>query len=651
MIRRGTAGILALLMIGSMSACGSGSSSGSSLQGAADNEIITTTAVDQDKTMITVRVEFGAGQQENLEAVLEEEFPNVDIVLQHDGSTDSVYTIAENLKAGVGCDLIFSRRLPVVEDIASDYLLDLSAEDFVNNYYLNAVDSCADADGKVYYLPGPSDVYGIVYDKTLFEQNGWSVPGSYSEFVALLNQIAESGTVERPFAVSMMYPDVFQIVFNTYNFLDVYSGKDNYVWLADYQTGNGSMIGHMEPAVTKFRQLFDDGILSDAIFETTPSERSQMLYVDHSTAMIIECQNAVDYNVSLTDAAEGEPEVHEVAMMPFWTSDDAESDFVYAIPSYYMAINKASAEESDEKKQILLDIFSYLSSVEGQEMLIGNNFQISNIEGVSMQSNDFSQGIMDTISRGNIINTFYLAEGETNKQVERAMRETAEDLIDGNMTTEQWLANADATRDAYLSGSMTEEDVLGQSETTLTRLETAYTVAEMYAEQMDVPIGIVRGGGWDRSTNGYFYAGDITATSLAVVEPDKEVSSDDENADRIVTSTLTGQQILDILNDATPLAETLGFSSYFVAYGLDVTFAPWESEGNRVISCKLADGTALDPDATYEVAYFNGSLPDSISASVDQVSEKTWQEAFLDWLDGQDGTVQKPDMTLKLQWE
>jgi ABC-type glycerol-3-phosphate transport system substrate-binding protein len=607
--------------------------------------------VDQDKTMITVRVEFGAGQQENLEAVLEEEFPNVDIVLQHDGSTDSLYTIAENLKAGVECDLILSRRLPVVEDIASEYLLDLSAEDFVNNYYLNSVDSCADAAGKVYYLPGPSDVYGIVYDKTLFEQNGWFVPGSYSEFVELLNQIKASGIVDRPFAVSMMYPDVFQIVFNTYSFLDVFSGKDNYLWLADYQTGNGSMIGHMEPAVTKFRQLFDDGILSDAIFETTPSERSQMLYVDHSTAMIIECQNAVDYNVSQTDAAEGNPEVHEVAMMPFWTSDEAESDFVYAIPSYYMAINKASAEESDEKKQILLDIFSYLSSVEGQEMLMGDNFQISSIEGVAMQSNDFSQNIMDTISRGNIINTFYYAEGETSKQVERAMRETAEDLIDGNMTTEQWLANADETRDAYLSGSMTEEDVLGQSETTLTRLESAYTVAEMYAEQMDVSIGLVRGGGWDRSTNGYFYAGDITATSLAVVEPDKEVSSDDPEADRIVTSTLTGQQILDILNDATPLAETRGFSSYFVAYGLDVTFAPWESEGSRVISCKLADGTALDPDATYEVAYFNGSLPESISASVDQVLEKTWQEAFLDWLDGQGGTVKKPDMTLTLQWE
>jgi ABC-type glycerol-3-phosphate transport system substrate-binding protein len=638
-------------MIGSMSACGNGSSLGSNLQGTADNEILTTSPVDQDKTMITVRVEFGAGQQENLEAVLEEEFPNVDIVLQHDGSTDSLYTIAENLKAGVECDLILSRRLPVVEDIASEYLLDLSAEDFVNNYYLNSVDSCADAAGKVYYLPGPSDVYGIVYDKTLFEQNGWFVPGSYSEFVELLNQIKASGIVDRPFAVSMMYPDVFQIVFNTYSFLDVFSGKDNYLWLADYQTGNGSMIGHMEPAVTKFRQLFDDGILSDAIFETTPSERSQMLYVDHSTAMIIECQNAVDYNVSQTDAAEGNPEVHEVAMMPFWTSDEAESDFVYAIPSYYMAINKASAEESDEKKQILLDIFSYLSSVEGQEMLMGDNFQISSIEGVAMQSNDFSQNIMDTISRGNIINTFYYAEGETSKQVERAMRETAEDLIDGNMTTEQWLANADETRDAYLSGSMTEEDVLGQSETTLTRLESAYTVAEMYAEQMDVSIGLVRGGGWDRSTNGYFYAGDITATSLAVVEPDKEVSSDDPEADRIVTSTLTGQQILDILNDATPLAETRGFSSYFVAYGLDVTFAPWESEGSRVISCKLADGTALDPDATYEVAYFNGSLPESISASVDQVLEKTWQEAFLDWLDGQGGTVKKPDMTLTLQWE
>jgi hypothetical protein len=497
-------------------------------------------------------------------------------------------------------------------------------------------------------------VYGIVYDRTMFEENGWEVPHSYSEFVALIDQIRTEGTANGdsvvPIQISMMYPDMFQILFNTYSYLDVYGGKDNYIWLTEYQQGNGSMVGHMEPAVKDFRNLFTDGILSVSDLEVTPSQRSQMMYIEHSTAMIVECQNAVNYAVTMNAASEDAGELHEIGMMPFWVSDEENSDFLYTIPSYYMAINKASAQESSSKKQILLDIFGYLSSVEGQEMLIGDNFQISNIEGVPIQSNEFSKEIIDTVARGQIINTFYLAEGETDKQVERKMLANVGDLILGNISTEEWLLLADETRDDYLSGNLGNEEVYGQVESTMTRLETAYTMAQMYASLMDVPIGICRGGGWDRSTNGYLYEGDITDSSLSCITPNKESTSEDPDADRIVSASLTGQQILDILNGSKELNTTKGFSTYFVAYGLEVEFAPWAEEGNRVISCKLPDGTDLDPAEVYEVAYFNGSLPD-IGAEPEHVLDMSWQDAFLTWLEEEGGILQKPKMTLKLVYE
>jgi ABC-type glycerol-3-phosphate transport system substrate-binding protein len=160
---------VSILMLAGLAGCGSTKA----MQGAPDNEIITTTPVDQSKTLITVRVEFGAGQQKDLEQVLETQFPNVDIVLRHDGTDSSTYTVRKNLEAGVECDLILSRRLPSVSDVAEEYLLDLSAESFVDNYYMTALDSCTTADGKICYLPGSADVYGIVYDKTMFEQYGW----------------------------------------------------------------------------------------------------------------------------------------------------------------------------------------------------------------------------------------------------------------------------------------------------------------------------------------------------------------------------------------------------------------------------------------------------------------------------------------------
>jgi ABC-type glycerol-3-phosphate transport system substrate-binding protein len=640
--------VLAAMMLAGITGCGKGNT----LQGAADNEIITCDAVDQEKTMITVRVEFGAGQQENFEKILEEKFPDVDIVLRHDGSTDSVYTVQANPKAGVECDLILSRRLPLLADEAEQYYLDLSSESFVDNYYMNAVDSCTDTNGRLYYLPGPSDVYGIVYDKTLFEEKGWKLPHSYSEFTALLETIQgtenEDGEEVVPLQVSLMYPDMFQIFFNTYSYEDVYAGSSNFLWLRDYQQGTGSMVGHMEQAAADFKKLFDDGILSLSNLNVAPSERSTMLYVEHTAAMIVECQNAVSYQSSMCSQA-GLEEEHEIAMMPFWTSDEEDSDFLYVIPSYYMAINRTSAEESESKKEILLEIFDFLSSVEGQEMLIGDNFQMSNIAGVSLVENNFSEDILDTISRGQIINTFYFADGETNKQVERQMLATLEDMVLGNISVKEWLQGADAVRDQWISGELSAEEVYGSTETTLTRLETAYSMAQMYASLTGAPIGICQGGGWDNSTNGYLYEGDITDASLACITPDKESQSEEEDAaaDKIVTASLTGEQILSILNNGTASRNTKGLAVYYVAYGLDVEFAPWNEAGSRVLSCKLPDGSEILADEVYEVAYFNGSLPLE-NPEINRVLDMSWQDAFLTWLKENDGVIKKPDMTVKL---
>jgi hypothetical protein len=188
-------------------------------------------------------------------------------------------------------------------------------------------------------------------------------------------------------------------------------------------------------------------------------------------------------------------------------------------------------------------------------------------------------------------------------------------------------------------------------ETTLTRLETAYTVAEMYQELTGADVGICLAGGWSRSTNGYLYGGSITDASLECITPDKEPQEDDDSdANKIVTASLTGEQILSILN-ATSEADTKGLSIYYVAAGLTVEFAPWAGEGKRVQSCKLPDGSDLDPDAVYEVAYFNGSLPDDMTPEPDTVLDQTWQEAFLQWLDSQGDRIEKPDMTLTLVYE
>jgi ABC-type glycerol-3-phosphate transport system substrate-binding protein len=655
--------LLVLLLILSLTGCGAGQSS-SALVGAYDNEIITTTAVDQDKTLITVRVENNVAQTVDLEQVLEQKFPDVDFVLIHDGSLSSEYNIRADLVNGTECDLILSRRLNTIDDIAPDYLLNLSAEKFVDQYFYSAVESCVNSEGEIYYLPGPSDVYGIIYDKTMFDENRWELPHSYSEFVALLDTIRQAnltatytddnGDVQQatvvPIQPTMMYPDMFQIFFNTYGFDEVLQGSENYLWLSEYVNGNGSMVGHMEPAVEKFKQLFEDGVLSLSDWDVQPATRSYMMYTYHTTAMIVESQNAMNYAKTFAEEAGDADVYHEVGMMPFWTSDEADSDYLYSIPSYFMAINKQSAEESQEKKALLLEIYEYLSSVEGQQMLINGSPQISNVYGVSMDESSFTDAIKDTVESGRIVNNFYYAAGENSKQVEKQLRSTTPDMIQGNMSVKEWLLAADQVRDDFLAGTLTQETVYGSVETTLTRLESAYTMAEMYQQLTGADIGICLGGGYIYGTDGHFYEGDITDSSLSCVKPDKESSSNDDSmAGTIVTATMTGQQILNILNNGTGPADTDSKMPYYVASGLTVRFDPWAEDGNRVLSCKTPDGNDLDMDKTYQVAYFYGSLPDS-SIKPENSLGQTWQESFLTWLDQQDGVIKVPSMTLELAY-
>jgi hypothetical protein len=377
-----------------------------------------------------------------------------------------------------------------------------------------------------------------------------------------------------------------------------------------------------------------------------------MMYLQHSTAMIIECENAVTYAQTMQEEQGMTEDAHEIAMMPFWISDEEDSDYVYAIPSYYMAINKSAAEESDEKKELLLEIYEYLSSAEGQQKLLDGTFQMSSVQGVSMEKTDFSEGVLDTIDRGQIINTFYLAEGETDKQVERQLLSNLGDMVSGDITVKEWLEAGDKTRDAFLSGEMDTDDVsYGTVEETMTRFETAYTVAEMYQDVAEAQIGICQGGGYDKSTNGYFYKGNITDSSLTCITPQKEAAAEDEsdkNEGKIVVSELTGKQIKDILNNEEVSVDAKGLYPYYVASGLEVSFNPWGAKDKRVLSCKLADGSDLKDDETYQVAYYYGSLPESYDTT--KTVDMTWQEAFEEWLEKQGGTLKKPDMTYTLDY-
>lgn len=412
------------------------------------------------------------------------------------------------------------------------------------------------------------------------------------------------------------------------------------------------MVGHMEPAVDTLKRLMEDGIFSVDDFTVKPRDRSRMLYHDHTTAMIFENQNAFISNI---DYEQDETVRHEMGIFPFWTSDEPDSDYLYAIPSYYMAVSRAAAGESKEKKELLLSIMEYLSEPEIQEKLVDGGMQISSVKNVPIVENDFSQAVRETIAQGRIIGTFSYAGVDGNQTVEWVLRDTACELLEGNLSVQEWLAGADAARDTYLSGE-SDDTVYGKSERSFTKLETAQLVGDMYRHETGAEIALVYVGEGNEGVTGFLYQGDITDKTLRCFSPSRVTGTDSVG---IATGTLTGQQIMDFLSGREE-KDAEGSNRHIVASGLQVEFAPWEEPGKRLISCRLPDGKALDPGGEYRVAYFAGSLKkneenangdtDTLAAD-EEILAGTWEEHFISWLTDIGGVVKEAPLTTKLVWE
>ena len=653
-LRRFGGMLTAIVVAASLSGCGTGKTSNSIPMGAAENEILTLSPVAQDKEMVTIHYEYGLNIAGALQEAIEAKFPNVDVVMVHDGGNDSTSLLEGNLREGTACDLIFSRVIQKLTGEPQDYFLDLSGEDFVNNYYLTTLETCILPDGGLYYLPGPSNLYGIIYDRTVMEENGWAVPTCYTEFVELIQMIEQSGltvieeldgeTKEVPVRAirpSMKFNDSFRIQLYPFVYQRIFAGQKNVEWIVGFQNGEASLVGHAEPLAEMMQKLVADGVLRLDDWDYMPRYRLPMLCESHSTVMIFGPLSVMTEK-SITNSD------HEFAVMPIFAGDEPGSDYLYSIPNYFMAVSKASTEVSPERKKLLLEIMGYINSKEAQNLLFGDdNVLASNIKGVTPVESAATSGIQKTIREGRIITDFFLtAEPKLNAE--------ARDMLSGNMTVEQWLKDGDLYRDEYLKGiTMYDPNALGTCEETLTKLDTALLMGQVYRDVTGADIGLVYVNTAEQGANCRLFAGTLNTTAVRNMAPDR-TSAEGEG---IASGTMTGQQIIDCLNGMTGVVGESD-SWYYVASGLKVEFAPWMPVGKRLVSCKLPDGSSLDPNATYEVAYMSDKLfcldggnISSLKLADEVILEGKWEEIFLAWFADQGGVLKRPEQTTVLNWK
>ena len=601
---------------------------------------------------IQIKVQYVCGRMNlDLESVLEEKFPNVDIVTDEIvGSTD--YIIEKEMEHNIEPDIYLYEGLNYMDDrVIADKLYDISNEEFTNNFYLSAVSECVNEDGRLYYLPGPVYVYGIVYDKTAFKELGLEVPHSYAEFMNLLNEVRAmnlKGTEPdendpnskvivdiEPFVPTVKWPDMWTFIFDSYVYHDYLKGVDNALWLDKYQQGEESMIGHMEGAAQKLIKLFDDGVLSPAFWEMRAPVRTAKLYRYHTSFMTIECQSAIGYNER--ENAETPENLHEIGMMPFYTSDEKDSDYLISMPRCYFGMTKKAAQD-EAKREAILEIFRFLSTREGQDLMIdGGGGEINLLKDSNLTDHPFYDEVRDTFNQGRIISRFNFA-GKSGA-VEAYMHTTTLDLVDGKISIEDWLKEADRVRDEAYKSRPVEEESYGISKEMLTVEETAVVVGEAYLYATGADIGIVPCRGSFGMKN-RLYEGPITdreIDSLMTTRMSAGVVAEDPNHINIVTVKITGQQIMDFLDENK--------DTFVGIAGFDVVYDPCKPEGERYLSIKY-NGNEIEPEDEFVAASVKGAVKNY--PVIETYNELVFRDMFINYLDSIDGEISEAPNSLKI---
>ena len=610
-------------------------------QGTADHEILTLTPVDQEKMMITMRGTDGV-QVSYLEEGIESRFPDVDIVVQNNT------WVQADLSHNAAQDILLVNSNVISGWSAPEYLIDLSGESYLQNYYLSALKN-SESDKGVYYLPGPSNIYGIVYNKDMFDRNGWEVPETLDEFIALCKTIEDAGI--RAIQPALYYKDATRQFFTGFTYEPTFSGVENSAWLEAYRAGNAQMAGHMEPAFEIMQRLIDEGILRAEDFEVRPSERSRMMYKDKSCAMILETQEAVNY--ALNYSSDNPP---SVAMMPFFSGNGPDSDYLLAVPNYLLCVNKKLEQPgSKDKLAKVNEILAYLSTTEGQKAVTPpDSTMISSIRGMVWNNSEFLSDVTDTIEKGAVVQQPYFV-GNSNTEVDTVLKNDLCLLTQNNISAEQCMADLDTARDRVLAEAEQplQTTVIGRAEQDFTVLQTAQLFADIFRERSNAQIGLCLANTKYQGCNYGLYEGDLIFDEKNEAMLDRVIQSGfigtmvDDNGQKLMRFQMTGKNLLETLNESK---EGIYSSTYWTASGLKITFAPWAEAGKRVVSVTLPDGTPLDPEAVYTVAAWNGSVDPELILEVEEYYEDSVVGLFRNRVESQGSIKPELDDFFILDW-
>lgn len=559
------------------------------IAGTAPNDILTFTPNAANKPIVHIGMQYYA-PVDDLQHALEKAFPDYLFVFDYSAAagTDAESVLLNSLRKNT-FDLLISGGIGFLED-NRDYVFDLSAQRFLNQYLLNSLNN-ASLDGRVYALPGPSALAGIAYNTEMFAAHGWQAPQTTEEFFTLCETIRAAGIT--PFSTCFKYAVQVNRVLGMMCYDELYLRPEDAKWLADLQAGQAAYKGHMEPFYALAKRFADTGIISPDSFTASLTKQRQAFWAGE-VAMI-------DYPSSIYDYARSENAPFEIGMMPYPTKGRENSGFTI-IPEYYFSI-PASAAKDPDNLALMLDVMAFLSTPAGQAAMLGDSLKISNVVGVDIPAdNPATKYVQEAYQRGNL---YPVIEFDfTKADVLELQKASVQAVFEGAQVDEAIAMMDESLRQSFAAPTPKKTyETLAVAEADFTMLESSYYLADKLRQAAGADVGLMIDRGYFRSNLASFDQGEITADLSRFVM--KGVSAEDY----LTSYRLTGAQLKALLEH--PIVNGEEIDALIAASGLAITYAPWEARGSRVVKLTLENGGDVEDGQLYTVAAYQGVIDEA----------------------------------------
>lgn len=565
-------------------------------------EILTQKETPEGKIPVTVLVKYAFTINE-FEKAVEEKFPNLNLIQVGNFTSGGGHAEYEaRMEHDDLADLVMTWPIEVGEQYWGDRLLDLSAMPFTGKYNTSSLNEIS-SDGKLYYLPGPAQIRGIVYNKTLFAEKGWEVPEDFEGFITLCQKIEADGM--RSLQLGLGNAEVLDTAFVGYNYASSYSTPKDAQWIADYNSGKGSFGDHFRPALETYQTLIESGVLKPEDLKITYAERERMLFNR-------ECAMAEDSVLMARMGGEITGTTDEFALMPFF-NPGPDSDWARLYHVCYIGLNKHLSEPANkEKYDLVMQIMEYISTPEGQSALAGDTGGMySSLNDMPPPDVPEIEALLPALEHGRC------ATFPTLQNAQGALRSGLAGMVSGDLTADDVIKMVDAEN---LSPPVPPAPVvIGSAETDFSIMETGNFLTDAMRERSGCEIALFMDNGKDGLYNGKglcskLYAGDITSVDIQRLMPDTKRGEKIE----LQKVTMSGENLIQTLEYSLPVDNNQNGWFYYFS-GLKMEYAPAAEPGERIHKITDSKGNEIDPQRMYTIAIMDGSVPEAYCQTVESV--------------------------------